>query len=349
MEENNEQNTEQTDTPEGQEKKEQESNSSYAYSYGGQSTGQPDPADAPETESSYEYHYGGQDSGYTQMPGGSEAGSGAACEDVQNIEYTAASGQYENGAGQPYGNASYGQYENGAGQPYDGTSYGQYQSGQGQPYGGTSYGQYQGGQGQPYGGTSYGQYQSGQGQPYGGTSYGQYQSGQSQPYGNSAEQQQGGGNASGQGFSYGNTQYGQYQSAYTDKDAYQKADSNSGGGFGIASMILGIISLAMFCTCLNIPIAAAAVVFGILQLMKGFRRPGSGPAIAGLITAGLSVLAFLATVLLLWGPFQDLYRETLREMQESGYENEFDFYRDHEENGLEDWLEQLEQYRNDRY
>ena len=114
-------------------------------------------------------------------------------------------------------------------------------------------------------------------------------------------------------------------------------------------MILGIISLAMFCTCLNIPIAAAAVVFGILQLMKGFRRPGSGPAIAGLITAGLSVLAFLATVLLLWGPFQDLYRETLREMQESGYENEFDFYRDHEENGLEDWLEQLEQYRNDRY
>ena len=317
MEENNEQNTEQTDTPEGQEKKEQESNSSYAYSYGGQSTGQPDPADAPETESSYEYHYGGQDSGYTQMPGGSEAGSGAACEDVQNIEYTASSGQYENGAGQPYGNASYGQYENGAGQPYDGTSYGQYQSGQGQPYGGTS--------------------------------YGQYQSGQSQPYGNSAEQQQGGGNASGQGFSYGNTQYGQYQSAYTDKDAYQKADSNSGGGFGIASMILGIISLAMFCTCLNIPIAAAAVVFGILQLMKGFRRPGSGPAIAGLITAGLSVLAFLATVLLLWGPFQDLYRETLREMQESGYENEFDFYRDHEENGLEDWLEQLEQYRNDRY
>lgn len=294
-----------------------------------QNTEHTDTSGGKEGNSSYGYSYGGQSTEQPDPAGVPETDSRYEYRyGAQSSAHTQMPGGPEAGSGAAYEegrqnieHGACGQYENGMGQPYGNTSYGQYQNGQGQPYGNTAYDQYQGGQNQPYGNTAW-----------------QYQDSQSQPYGHTAGQPYGSG--------YGNAQYSQYQSAYTDKDAYQKAESNSGGGFGIASMILGIISLAMFCTCLNIPIAAAAVVFGILQLMKGGRHSGSGPAIAGLITAGLSVLAFLATVLLLWGPFQDLYQDTLQEMQESGYENEFDFYRDHEKNGLEDWMEQ---YRNDRY
>ena len=37
-------------------------------------------------------------------------------------------------------------------------------------------------------------------------------------------------------------------------------------GFGIASMIIGILSLVFFCSCINIPLAIISIVFGIVQL-----------------------------------------------------------------------------------
>ena len=65
-------------------------------------------------------------------------------------------------------------------------------------------------------------------------------------------------------------------------------------GFGIASMVLGIISLLLFCTCVNWITGILAIVFGILQLVRGREK---GFAIAGIITAALSIL--LAIILYL--------------------------------------------------
>ena len=63
-----------------------------------------------------------------------------------------------------------------------------------------------------------------------------------------------------------------------------------GVGFGIASLVLGIISLVLFCSCINIPIAILAIIFGIIQLV---RVSGKGLAIGGLITSALSIIALV--------------------------------------------------------
>lgn len=60
--------------------------------------------------------------------------------------------------------------------------------------------------------------------------------------------------------------------------------------FGIAAMILGIISLVLFCTCINIPLAIAAIVLAIVQLVKGGKK---GMAVAGLVTGAASIVCFV--------------------------------------------------------
>lgn len=62
-------------------------------------------------------------------------------------------------------------------------------------------------------------------------------------------------------------------------------------------MILGIISLAMFCTCINIPLAIAAVVFGILHLIRNPENKVFG--IVGIVTSAISIILFLVMVTLL--------------------------------------------------
>ena len=77
------------------------------------------------------------------------------------------------------------------------------------------------------------------------------------------------------------------QQTYPYQEPYQPVSQ----GFGIASMVLGIVSLVLFCSCVNILLAIAAIIFGIIQLAT----PGSkkGMAIAGLITSALSILLFI--------------------------------------------------------
>lgn len=78
------------------------------------------------------------------------------------------------------------------------------------------------------------------------------------------------GNGGGYGYGYG--------SALKQK--------GNGTAFGIASLVLGIISLFFFCSCLNWITGILAIIFGIIQLT---RYEEKGPAIGGLITAGLSL------------------------------------------------------------
>ena len=49
---------------------------------------------------------------------------------------------------------------------------------------------------------------------------------------------------------------------YESDNVSMVKEQEPGVGFGIASLVLGIISLLLFCTCINIPLAILAIVFG---------------------------------------------------------------------------------------
>lgn len=111
---------------------------------------------------------------------------------------------------------------------------------------------------------------------------------------------------------------------------YQEPYQPVSQGFGIASMILGIISLALFCSCVNILLAIAAIIFGIIQLAT----PGSkkGMAVAGLITSGLSILLFIifSVTFVISTDFQDGFQQGFRQELQNGPDEDFSERYDYE-------------------
>ena len=69
---------------------------------------------------------------------------------------------------------------------------------------------------------------------------------------------------------------------------YHSSSQSGGNGFGIASMVLGILALVFFCGCINIPLAIISIIFAIIHIN---RKTGSiGFAIAGIVTSTISVI-----------------------------------------------------------
>ena len=113
------------------------------------------------------------------------------------------------------------------------------------------------------------------------------------------------------GQSNGGTDYGYGQS--NDSAGYNYGQSNNSvdynygqpngnnksesEGFGIASMILGIITVLLFCTCISWITGILAVIFGILQLVKGNKK---GMAVVGLITGGIGFAASIILYILIF-------------------------------------------------
>ncbi len=89
------------------------------------------------------------------------------------------------------------------------------------------------------------------------------------------------------GQSNGSTEYNYGQPA--GRYGSNKSESE---GFGIASLVLGIITVLLFCTCISWITGILAIIFGIIQLVKGNKK---GMAIVGLITGGIG---FIASVIL---------------------------------------------------
>lgn len=144
-----------------------------------------------------------------------------------------------------------------------------------------------------------------------------------------------------QGEYHENTAYEQnaYQQGYYGQNAYQQMYSEPqkpSQAFGIASMVLGIISLVLFCSCLNVPLAIVAVILGVIQLAKA--GTGKGMAIAGIITSCLSIVLLIGFVVMfmLSANFAEAFEQGMQEgleMYEYNYdelfpedfEGEFDF------------------------
>lgn len=67
-------------------------------------------------------------------------------------------------------------------------------------------------------------------------------------------------------------------------------------GFSITSMVLGIVSLVLFCVWYaSIPCGILAIIFGII----GKKRAGRGMAIAGLVTGLIAIVLYVACFVLL--------------------------------------------------
>lgn len=108
-------------------------------------------------------------------------------------------------------------------------------------------------------------------------------------------------------------------------------------GFGIASLSLGIVSLVLFCTCINVPVAILAVIFGILQLTKPETKKGM--AIGGIITAALSLFLFLVFIIGFFGSIN--YRDGIRQELQRSLERQF------EDRFLEDYVYPDDDWEND--
>ena len=99
---------------------------------------------------------------------------------------------------------------------------------------------------------------------------------------------------------YTNTSYGNGGTDYNygQSNGNNKSESE---GFGIASLVLGIITALMFCTCISWITGILAIIFGILQLVKGNKK---GMAIVGLITGGIGfVVSIILYILIFFAGF----------------------------------------------
>ena len=106
---------------------------------------------------------------------------------------------------------------------------------------------------------------------------------------------------------YTNTSYGNGNTNYNygqsnDSAGYNYGQPNGNNkseseGFGIASLILGIITVLLFCTCISWITGILAIIFGILQLVKGSKK---GMAVVGLITGGIGLVASIILYILIF-------------------------------------------------
>lgn len=117
--------------------------------------------------------------------------------------------------------------------------------------------------------------------------------------------------------------YSNQQPDYNGQQGYNNQPYNNytqpSSGFGIASMVCGIIALitcCLWCTC--IPLAVVSIVLGILQIQKGTAK---GMAIAGIVCSAIALILFIA--LTVWGNYlqsSGAYNEILRELERIQYQ-----------------------------
>lgn len=111
-----------------------------------------------------------------------------------------------------------------------------------------------------------------------------------------------------------------------EQEQNRTAGEKSGMGFGIASMVLGIISLLCFCTCINIVPAILAIVFGIIQIMSYEQK---GMAIAGIVTGALSICLLISCYALAFSnaSFVNMMEdEMMKEYNQEELEDIFEYY-----------------------
>ena len=93
----------------------------------------------------------------------------------------------------------------------------------------------------------------------------------------------------------GYQQNGNYQqNPYGQQNPYNQPvgpnGKKQGNGFGLAAMILGIISVVFFCSCINIPMAIVGIILAIVSITQ-YEEHTMG--IIGLILCIISIVLFI--------------------------------------------------------
>lgn len=115
-----------------------------------------------------------------------------------------------------------------------------------------------------------------------------------------------------------------YQNGYQNNpyqqgpNGYYRPDNSR--GFGIASMVLGIISLLCFCSFLNLIPAILAIIFGVISLSQ---KKDNAFAIAGIVCAAISLALLIVTIILFVGNTD--FMNALRNYGQQ-YSNGFGYY-----------------------
>lgn len=122
------------------------------------------------------------------------------------------------------------------------------------------------------------------------------------------------------GQSNGSTEYNYGQPA--GRYGSNKSESE---GFGIASLVLGIITVLLFCTCISWITGILAIIFGIIQLVKGNKK---GMAIVGLITGGIGFIASVILYILIfftslgsYSNYDDIYNHIYNHIYDDIYDD----------------------------
>jgi uncharacterized membrane protein len=79
----------------------------------------------------------------------------------------------------------------------------------------------------------------------------------------------------------------------TTKTEEKKTQNEKSKGFGITSMVLGIIAIVFWCLYfISIPCAILAIIFGAI----GLKKDGRGMAVAGLVLGIISLVVWVALI-----------------------------------------------------
>lgn len=117
-----------------------------------------------------------------------------------------------------------------------------------------------------------------------------------------------------QDYNYGEpVHYGsQNQTTQNYQDPYQNRPTEEPGGLAIASLVLGIVSIVLSCTYINIVTAIIAIVLGAVHIAKHSTRRGM--AIAGIVLSIISIVVLIIIVaigLAVLGANPELYNDIL--------------------------------------
>lgn len=122
------------------------------------------------------------------------------------------------------------------------------------------------------------------------------------------------------------------QGTYRSNADPYRTGTQPGIGFGIASLVLGILSLVFFWTFLNIPMAILAVIFAIIHLCR--QTGHKGMAVAGIVTSVISVILTVVMIVLgvlfltginSWGYSQTLPFEQFSDKEPEPWSDEWEY------------------------
>ena len=102
----------------------------------------------------------------------------------------------------------------------------------------------------------------------------------------------------------------------------QQKQKGDGRGYGIASLILGIVSVLLFCTCINWVTGILAIIFGMIQITKNKEQ---GLAIGGIITAAISMVLSVVLYLAMWFGMTNAgitYEDLLYDQYDDSYDSD---------------------------